>query len=97
MSDYTGWWERTGHMELRDDKYLKLEREKAIFLGICAIESSWKYILIDFAKPVAATPIPSYHPYGDKPAYSIRIERTALMNFKMPPLIEHLKSMIRSS
>ena len=97
MSDYTGYWERTGRMELRDEKYLELVREKAIFLGICAIGASWKYILIDFAKPVAATYIPSHRPYGGKPAYSLRIERTALMNFMMPPLIEHLKSMISSS
>ena len=97
MSDYTGWWERTGHMELRDDKYLKLEREKAIFLGVCATAASWKYILLDFAKPVSASYIASHRPYGGKPAYSIRIERAALTNFTMPPLIERLKSMISSS
>ena len=90
MSDYTGWWERTGHMELRDAKFTKLVREKALFLGVCTV--SCKYILFDFAKPVNATYIAAHKPYGGKPAYSIKIEEAALSKFLMPPLVERLKA-----
>lgn len=90
MSDYTGWWEKTGHMELRDAKYTKLVREKALFLGVCTV--SCKYVLFDFAKPVKASYIASHRPYGGKPAYSINIEEAALRKFLIPPLVERLKS-----
>ncbi len=89
MSDYTGWWESTGHMELRDAKYAELSREKALFLGICTV--SQKYILLDFAGQINARYIPSHRPYGGKPAYSIDINRAALKKFLMPPLVEELK------
>lgn len=90
MSDYTGWWESTGHMELRDAKFTKLSRERALFLGICTV--SQKYILLDFAGRINARYIPSHRPYGGKPAYSINIERAALKKFLMPPLVEELKA-----
>ena len=90
MSDYTGWWERTGHMELRDAKFAKLSREKALFLGICTV--SQKYMLLDFAGPINARYIPSHRPYGGKPAYSINVDGSTLKKFLMPPLVEELKS-----
>jgi len=90
MSDYTGWWERTGHIDLRDSKYLKLVREKSLFLGVCTTSS--KYILLDFAKDISANYIAKHKPYGDKPAYSIVIERAAMKKFIIPPLIADLKS-----
>lgn len=89
MSDYTGWWESTGHLELRDSKYTKLSREKALFLGICTV--SQKFILLDFSGQINARYIPSHRPYGGKPAYSINIEKAALKKFSMPPLMEELK------
>ena len=90
MSDYTGWWEKTGHMELRDAKYAKLSRERALFLGICTV--SQKYILLDFASQIKAQYIPSHRPYGGKPAYSITIENAALKKFLMPLVVEELKA-----
>ena len=92
MSDYTGWWESTGHMELRDAKYIKLSREKALFLGICTV--SQKYILLDFAGQISARYISAHRPYGGKPAYSISLERAALKKFLMPPLVEELKMVL---
>ena len=89
MSDYTGWWERTGHMELRDAKFTKLVREKALFLGVCTV--SCKYVLLDFSQPVEASYIASHRPYGGKPAYSIKIEEAALSKFLIPSLVERLK------
>lgn len=90
MSDYTGWWENTGHMELRDAKYAKLSCEKALFLGICT--NSQKYILLDFSHQINARYIPSHRPYGGKPAYSINIDRAALQKLSVPTLIEELKT-----
>ena len=90
MCDYTGWWESTGHMELRDAKYTKLSREKALFLGICTV--SQRYILLDFAGHIDARYIQSHRPYGGKPAYSINIDKAALKKFLMPPLVEELKT-----
>jgi len=90
MSDYKGYWEKTGHMELRDSKYLKLESEKSLFLGVCT--TSNKYILLDFAKEISANYIAKHKPYGDKPAYSITIEKAAMKKFFMPPLIADIKS-----
>lgn len=95
MSDYTGWWERTGHLELRDAKFNKLVHEKALFLGVCT--ESRKYILLDFAIPVDATYIASHRPYGGKPAYSIKIEPTALNKFLIPPLVEHIKKSLNDA
>lgn len=90
MSDYTGWWERMGHIDLRDAKFLKLSREKALFLGICT--KTTKYVLLDFATQINANYIPSHRPYGGKPAYSIPLPKEALSKFLMPPLMQQIKT-----
>ena len=69
MCDYTGFWTREEHADLRDDKFKRLLREKALFLGFDL--SNQKYLLIDFTQPVEARYIPSHRPYGGKPAYSV--------------------------
>lgn len=95
MCDYTGWWERTGHMELRDDKFQKLVREQALFIGVCT--KSKKYILLDFRKPINAKYIAAHKPYGDKPAQSIQIDAPSLRRFAMPTLIPDLKKRLSDS
>lgn len=95
MSDYTGWWERTGHIDLRDSKYKKLQAEDALFLGVCT--TSNKFILLDFTTDLGATYIPAHIPYGGKPAYSIPVKKDSLKPFCMPPLIGDLKKLICAS
>lgn len=34
MNDYKGYWNRYQKMDLRDDKFLKLQNEKSLFLGV---------------------------------------------------------------
>lgn len=92
MSDYTGWWERTGHIDLRDSKYKKLQTEYALFLGVCT--PSNQFILLDFAADLGATYIPEHIPYGGKPAYSIPVKKGSLKPFRMQTLIADLKRLI---
>lgn len=89
VSDYTRWWETTGHMELRDSKYTKLRSEKSLLLGICT--TSGKYTLLDFSQPVSAKYIQSHRNYGGKPAWSIKIKKEELKKFSVPHLVNHIK------
>ena len=95
MSDYTGWWERNEHIDLRDSKYHKLQAEDALFLGVCT--TSNKFILLDFSTDLGATYIPAHIPYGRKPAYSIPIRNDTLKPFSIPTLICDLKKLIFAS
>lgn len=95
MSDYTGWWERTGHIDLRDSKYKKLQNEDALFLGVCTLSN--KFILLDFTANLGATYIPAHIPYGGKPAYSIPVKKDALKSFRIPTLIDDLRRLICGS
>ncbi len=72
MCDYTGFWTRVKKADLRDDKYNRLKKEQALFLGFDI--SNKKYLLIDFSQPVEAIYISSHRPYGGKPAYSINLK-----------------------
>lgn len=90
VSDYTGWWELTGRMELRDSKFENLKREKSLLLGVCT--NTLKYVLLDFSKPMSAGYIQSHKPYGGKPAWSIEIKKEELKKFSIPHLVEHIKS-----
>ena len=70
MNDYKGYWNRYKKMDLRDDKFLKLQNEKSLFLGVST--SDKKYLLLNFAKETNAIYSPLHYAYH-KPAYSIRI------------------------
>lgn len=88
MSDYTGYWERVGEIDLRDDKYQRLCRENALFLGVCT--KSTKYMLLNFANRLQARFIPQHKPYGYKPAQAIKIDSTAMKKLQVPTLIADL-------
>ena len=94
MSDYTGYWTRNGRMDLRDDKYGKLKRSASLFLGISTLDK--KFIFLDFSTDVDATFIPSHRPYGYKPAYQIKFDRTSLLPFNVEQLVEIIKRAIES-
>ena len=70
MNDYKGYWNKYKKMDLRDDKFLKLQNEKSLFLGVST--SDKKYLLLNFAKETNAI-YSSFHYAYNKPAYSIRI------------------------
>lgn len=94
MSDYKGYWTRYGQMDLRDDKYTKLEKSLSLFLGISTKDQ--KFIFLDFGTDIKATYIPSHRPYGGKPAYQIKFDRSSLLPFNVGQLVELIKSAIES-
>ena len=95
MSDYTGWWESTGWIDLRDDKYLRLKREHSLFLGVST--TSRRYLLLDFGEDIPARYIESHVPYGGKPAYAINVEPTALKKFLVPNLVADIRKALNGS
>lgn len=78
MNDYTGYWQKKGKMELRDDKYLKLAKAGSLLLGVSL--TNYSYFLLD-TKKISAEYIPSHYPYGGKPAYSIPVGNNLLVPF----------------
>ncbi len=94
MSDYTGYWTKYGQMDLRDDKYNKLVRSNSLFLGISTKDQ--KFIFLDFSTNVPATFIPSHRPYGYKPAYQVKVNRSSLLPFNIERLVELIKAAIET-
>ena len=94
MSDYTGYWTKYGQMDLRDDKYNKLVRSNSLFLGISTKDQ--KFIFLDFSTNVPATFIPSHRPYGYKPAYQVKVNRSSLLPFNIECLVELIKAAIET-
>ena len=88
MTDYGGYWYRTGLLDLRDSKYMKLERTKSLLLGFSTKDN--KFLLIDFAKPVPYRYIASHSPYGGKPAYQISCDGI-LQLFNIDNIINQIK------
>lgn len=70
MTDYTGYWNRTLKIDLRDCKYEKMRDSESLFLGISIKDR--KYVLIDFKEKIEATYISCHYAYK-KPAYQISI------------------------
>lgn len=71
MNDYTGYWARTGSLDLRDSKYQSLTTEQSLFLAVSI--TTKEFALYDFSEEIPARFIPSHYPYGGKPAYQISI------------------------
>lgn len=90
MCDYTGFWTRTGKMDLRDSKYTKLKDARSLFLGFSTVDN--KVILLDFSDELNVSYTPSHRAYGGKPAYSVKIFGNDLCPFKMPILIDMIKN-----
>ncbi len=89
MTDYGGYWSRTGLLDLRDSKYMKLENSRSLFLGFSTKDN--KYLLIDFSEPVPSKYIRSHFPYGGKPAYQISC-KGLLQKFDINKVISEIKS-----
>lgn len=69
MNDYGGYWNKNNKVDLRDNKFDKLQKEKSLFLGVST--SDKKYLLLNFAKEIDAEN--KYNYAYHKPSYSIKI------------------------
>jgi len=71
MNDYTGWWRKTHHIDLRDQKYSKIVRTESMFLGVSNSDNT--YVLIKKMANFPSKFIQAHAPYGFKPAYQLTI------------------------
>ena len=76
MNDYTGFWARSHKMHLRDNKYLKMQREQSLFLAVSM--ATREFALLDFTEEIPARLIPHHIPYGNKPAYELALPSSLL-------------------
>ena len=98
MNDYTGYWQKNGKIDLRDDKYRKLVQTASLFLGISLATpgTQHNYILLEFSKEISANPISSHRAYGGKPAYSIQVARDLLIPFTFQDF-DHIVAAIQAT
>lgn len=89
MTDYSGYWKRSGKLHLRDSKYNKMEKSNSLFIGFSTVDK--KYLFIDFTNEVEAKYIPSHYPYGYKPAYEISLKDNGLKDFTAESIIKDIK------
>ena len=92
MCDYTGYWSRNLSVDLRDEKFYKLQYGRSAFLGISTVDKT--YILLDFRHNIPATYIESHRPYGGKPAYSVTLTRSSFKDFTMRGVCENLNDLL---
>ena len=93
MSDYTGYWSRANKIDLRDDKFIRLKRTNSLFLGISTVDT--KFVLLDFRNDIPHTYYKYYRPYGGKPCYSVQINPSDLIPFRIEYLISQLKEILK--
>ena len=89
MNDYTGYWARTGLLDLRDSKYQRLSAEQSLFLAVST--TTKEFALFDFGEAVSACDIHSHPPYGGKPAYEIKITKKMMLEATPYNLTEAIK------
>lgn len=89
MNDYTGYWARTGLLDLRDSKYQNLTTEQALFLAVSV--TTKKFALYDFNEEIPSRFIPSHDSYGGKPVYQISISRDMMKEATSHNITEAVK------
>lgn len=89
MNDYTGYWARTGLLDLRDSKYQRLSAEQSLFLAVSI--TTKEFVLFDFGETVRACFIPSHRPYGGKPAYELKITSEMMLESTAHNITEVIK------
>lgn len=90
MNDYTGWWKRTHHIDLRDQKYTKIVRTNSLFLGVSNSDNT--YVLIEKMAEFPSKFIPSHMPYGYKPAFQLTISNNDLKPLDFSAIATQIKS-----
>ena len=91
MNDYKGYWSTRHKCHLRDEKYTRMTRENAIFLGVAPLDK--KYFIADFANPVEAKYIPYHRPYYGKPAYEISVSQDRLKELDFNTIAQEIATM----
>lgn len=76
VNDFTGYWKRTKWVPLRDNKYLKLKREKSLLFGIDY--KNELFILLNSSQRKAQ--YIQYHKPFSKPAYAILLNNNDFHN-----------------
>jgi hypothetical protein len=92
MNDYTGWWKKTNKIDLRDQKYNKIDRTNSIFLGISNSDNT--YILINKISDYPSKFIPAHGPYGFKPAYRVTITDADLKPLDFETIANQIKTLL---
>lgn len=91
LCDYTGYWCRTGHVDLRDGKYKKLRTQQSLALGVDAQQR--KAILLDFRQEVPGVRrVEAHKPYGGKPAYVVPCQEDDFFPLSPDDLAKHLQA-----
>ncbi|MCR5650901.1 MAG: hypothetical protein K6F86_06955 [Lachnospiraceae bacterium] len=90
VNDYTGFWARTHTLHLRDNKYVQLQRNRCLLLAIALTANVKKYALFDFREDIPAQYIQSHRPYGNKPAYELRIPQDMLCDFSIDDIKQRI-------
>ena len=81
MNDWTNTWKNRNHLDLRENKYLKLLDEKAIFLGISPL--SQEALVVNFGNiknNISWKRIAAHFPYGGKPAWQLENPKNLMLS-----------------
>lgn len=88
MNDYTGYWKKHHILHLRDNKFLKMQKENSLFLAVSMTDKT--YALFDFKEDINFQYINSHFPYGGKPAYAIHFADDCLKYATAQNIIEEI-------
>lgn len=94
INSYTSYWVNSKKIDLRDNKYLKMEAKNVLLLCIDVYSNT--FYIVDINKNCQATYIPYHHAYG-KPAYSIDITKLTPYRLSLIALVQELENKIELS
>ena len=88
--NFTGYWIRTGKIDLHDNKFINLKRHNCL---LCAIDlRNRKFTIIDPSSPSTVVEYDANHePWGGKPCYSIVLSPFELEPFCFDSVVKRLK------
>lgn len=95
VCNYDNYWERNKKCDLRDFKYQKLQKEKALMLGIM-FKGQSKFILVDFANPPEAEYVEHHIHYGNKGVYSMSLQDEEFLVSKIQRFVDKIKEKVYS-
>lgn len=76
ISDYTGYWNKTNKIDLRDNKYNNLKNEDGIIFGIDLLNRKFLIFKVNLIDETKVRYTKEYRPFGNKAAYSIPINKS---------------------
>lgn len=90
VNDFTGYWKKTLHVPMRDNKYKNLAKENSLLFGIDF--KNELFFMLDVSK-TEANYIPYHRPFS-KPAYALKITNNDFYNLDQ---VEHVFSNLLST